>query len=53
MMVTFKDDMQVTKTSIVDFNFFKFLSDIGGILGLWLGLGMVQLGELLLPRWIV
>ena len=49
LSVLFNADMQVTSTSLVPFSFSKFLSDIGGILGLWLGLGMVQLGELLLP----
>ena len=53
IVVSFNEDMQVTKTTIVRFNFFRFLSEIGGILGLWLGLGMVQLGELLLRRWMV
>ena len=43
----FKKDMQVTSTRLVRFDPVKFLCDIGGILGLWLGLGLVQLGDML------
>ena len=46
----FKDQMQVTTTTFVPFSLPKFLSDVGGVLGLWLGLGAVQLIELVLPR---
>ena len=48
--IVFKSEMQITTTSMVHFNLIKFLSDVGGILGLWLGLGMVQLFDLVLPR---
>ena len=46
--LSFKEDIQVTTTSFVPFNTVKFLCDIGGMLGLWLGLGAVQLGELVI-----
>ena len=45
-----KDQMPVTTTTFVSFSLSKFLSDLGGILGLWLGLGVVQLLELVFPR---
>ena len=45
--VSFNQEMQVTKTSLVQFDPIKCLCDIGGMLGLWLGLGALQLGELL------
>ena len=40
----------MTSTKLVPFSLTKLLAEVGGILGLWLGLGMVQLGELCLPR---
>ena len=39
VLVEFLDDVLVTKTDFVEFNFWTFLSNIGGSLGLWLGLG--------------
>ena len=45
--VNVNQDMQVTQTSLVQFDHVKFLCDIGGMLGLWLDLGAMQLGELL------
>ena len=44
----FKKDIQVTTTNFVFFDPVKFLCDIGGMLGLWLGLGAVQIGETLI-----
>ena len=46
--VTFVKDMEVTETSVVPFSIVDLFSGMGGILGLWLGLGAIQLGELLL-----
>ena len=46
LLVNFAKDTQVTSTSLVRFSIVDFFSDMGGILGLWLGLGAVQLGEL-------
>ena len=46
--VTFVKDMAVTETSVVPFSIVDLFSGMGGILGLWLGLGAIQLGELLL-----
>ena len=45
--VAFNQNMQVTRTSLVHFSPIKCLCDMGGILGLWLGLGALQLSELL------
>ena len=45
---TFVKDMEVTETSVVPFSIVDLFSGMGGILGLWLGLGAIQLGELLL-----
>ena len=54
MTISFTKEMQVTKTSIVPFSIVDFFSGIGGILGLWLGLGALQLIELIMRgvRWI-
>ena len=37
--------MKVTTTDFVDFSPSIFLANIGGSLGLWLGLGVLQLGQ--------
>ena len=42
----FSQDITVTKTEFLKFTFEKFLSDIGGSMGLWLGLGLLQSFEL-------
>ena len=42
----FNQDIMVTKTEFLKFTFEKFLSDIGGSMGLWLGLGLLQTLEL-------
>ena len=39
-------DVTVTKTEFLKFTFEKFLSDVGGSMGLWLGLGLLQSFEL-------
>ena len=51
ILMTFTDNMQITKTDFVQFHLSSFLSDTGGSLGLWLGLGVLQLGEILL-QWV-
>ena len=40
--LAFADDVLVTKTYFRKFNFTMFLSEIGGSMGLWLGLGLLQ-----------
>ena len=42
----FSQDITVTKTEFLKFTFEKFLSDVGGSMGLWLGLGILQSFEL-------
>ena len=42
----FSQDIVVTKTEFLSFTFEKFLSDVGGSMGLWLGLGLLQTLEL-------
>ena len=44
--LSFKEQMAVTVTDFTPFSLSIFLSNVGGSLGLWLGLGLLQLGEL-------
>ena len=44
--LTFSQNMLVTTTHFLQFNFMIFLSDIGGSMGLWLGLGLLQALEI-------
>ena len=43
--LTFSDYVMVSSTAFPAFNFIDFLSNIGGSMGLWLGLGVAQLFE--------
>ena len=45
-ILSFKKQMAVTVTDFTPFSLSIFLSNVGGSLGLWLGLGLLQLGEL-------
>ena len=42
--------MEVSKTDFVKFNLATFLANTGGSLGLWLGLGVLQLAEILVQQ---
>ena len=48
MTLLIKNTMEVTKTDFVNFSLSIFLANIGGSLGLWLGLGVLQLGEVVI-----
>ena len=52
--INFLRDVAVTKTDFLALSLNRFLSSVGGSLGLWLGLGMIQLGEMGLKgaRWL-
>ena len=44
--IIFGESMTVTTTDFVKFNIVTFLSDVGGAMGLWLGLGIIQFLQL-------
>ena len=46
--LTFSNTMKVTTTDFLPFHLSTLLSDLGGSMGLWLGLGVVQAGQLLI-----
>ena len=43
--VVFGETIKITTTDFVPFSLANFLSSLGGSLGLWLGLGLLQLGQ--------
>lgn len=45
--ITFSDTIHITTNDFPPFLFFSFLSKLGGSLGLWLGVGVLQIAELL------
>ena len=48
--IGFRDCMEVSKTEFVEFSLATFLANTGGSLGLWLGLGLLQLAQILVQQ---
>ena len=48
--ILFSNNVKVTVNDFAKFNHWEFLSEIGGSLGLWLGLGVVQMLECFAER---
>ena len=48
IVLTFNPIIQLKRLGFSEFNYSTFLADLGGSIGLWLGLGVVQILELLL-----
>ena len=47
-ILTYSYNVLETKTYFLKFNFLIFLSDVGGSMGLWLGIGLLQALEIIL-----
>ena len=43
IVLKFDDTVEITKYNYASLNFTKLCAEIGGALGLWLGLGIIQL----------
>ena len=50
--LTFSSKVFVTETDFAKFTISSFLSEVGGSMGLWLGLGVVQVLELA-ANWVL
>ena len=48
LALTFSSKVLVTKTDFLTFSLASFLSEVGGSMGMWLGMGMVQAMELVI-----
>jgi hypothetical protein len=48
LLLTLSSKVLVTRTDFPEFRLASFLSEVGGSMGLWLGLGMVQALELVI-----
>ena len=48
IVFSFNKNIQLERIGFAKFNFPAFLADLGGSVGLWLGLGVVQMLELLI-----
>ena len=48
IVFSFNPNLQLERIGFAEFNFPAFLADLGGSLGLWLGLGVVQMLELII-----
>ena len=47
IVFTFNQNIKLEQIGFAEFHFPSFLVDLGGSIGLWLGLGVVQMLELL------
>ena len=54
IMLTFRQKLTVTKYFFPEFSIAEFLSSMGGALGLWLGLGVLQLATniVMVAKWL-
>ena len=50
IVLTFSDIVLITTTSFPQFNLDKALAELGGAMGLWLGVGVLQILEILSKR---
>ena len=48
IVISFNQNIKLERIGFAEFNFPAFLADLGGSIGLWLGLGVVQMLELLI-----
>ena len=47
LLIIFSEDITITTTNMLEFNFLTSLAYIGSYLGLWLGLGALQLVQII------
>ena len=48
IVISFNKNIRVKRIGFSEFGYSTFLADLGGSIGLWLGLGVVQMLEILL-----
>ena len=48
IVISFNKNVQLKRIGFKEFNSSTFLADLGGSIGLWLGLGVVQILEILI-----
>ena len=48
IVISFNKNIQLKRIGFSDFEYSTFLADLGGSIGLWLGLGVIQILEILI-----